>query len=72
MNAPDRLTCQECGEVIPDARRQGVAEWVEGLRVNQGRGSNHVRAWRGLGRWMCHRCAAMYDPKVNTLTEPLF
>lgn len=73
MDVPDRLFCSECGGPIPNTKRAGVGEWVQGLRINRQQGGpNQIRSWRGLGVWMCHQCAPMYDPATNTITEPLF
>ena len=70
---PDRLRCCECNEVIPNAKRKGVAEWVQGLRVNRtGGGPNQIRDWRSMGKWMCHQCVATYDVHAVIVTEPLF
>lgn len=69
----DRLLCEQCGAVIPNPARPGVAEWVEGLKIaRKGGGANQIRAYRSLGRWLCHQCAAGFDERTNTLTPPMF
>lgn len=71
-NPPDRLHCNECGEVIPNRHRPGVGEVVQGLRVNRAAGGpNQIKNWVGMGTWLCHLCVPLHDPK-KIVTDQLF
>lgn len=52
------MACADCGITI-DTRTSGVAERVEGWRVQRkGGGANQIVNPRGQGRWICAGCLA--------------
>lgn len=54
-----RARCQGCGAWV-DTRAIGVAELVQGYRVNRAAGgANQITLPRSLGRWLCAGCLAV-------------
>jgi hypothetical protein len=56
MHSRDRVSCTQCGETI-DARAPGVAQRVQGWRVNRAQGgANMIALAQPMHEYLCRFC----------------
>lgn len=54
-----RARCAGCGDWV-DTRATGVAELIQGYRVNRHQGgANQITLPKSLGRWLCAGCLSV-------------